>query len=74
MSDTGAMVKLMDNAAEHLRLQISGLTAQLGGVQDLKIVAAMAYARGVLQMVSASCAPEGAAAVDDLLSNRRDPR
>ena len=71
MSDTEAMVRLMDNAAEHLRAQINGLTAeQRSG--NLSAVAAMAYARGVLQMVSASVAPEGASAVNGLIGSLTD--
>ena len=69
MSDTDAMVRLMDNAAHHLQLRLNEMTGKMGDAQDTRTIAAMAYARGVLQMVSASVAPESASVVSDLISN-----
>ncbi len=72
MSDTDAMVRLMEHAADKL----SGRLADIGKLSRLDnpsaeemtaIVAAMAYARAVLQMTAASVAPENSGAVRKLI-------
>jgi hypothetical protein len=67
MSDTQAMVNLMEDAAEHLRLRLGEMTPSSGNATEMRTVAAMAYARATLQMVAASVAPEGNQVVTRLI-------
>jgi hypothetical protein len=69
MSDTQAMVRLMENAAEHLRLRLGEMTNGTGNPTEMRTVAAMAYARATLQMVAASVAPEGNAQITRLIDS-----
>jgi hypothetical protein len=74
MSDTEGMVRVMEHAAATLQTSIDKVKAYTGGGTEFHSVqngalAAMAYARAVLQMVAASCSPEGRSLVDDLVSN-----
>jgi hypothetical protein len=73
MSDTEAMTRLMDNAAHSCQLataKLRGLHTHSAAEQDVytEAIAAMAYARGVLQMVSASVSPEGNTIRAELIS------
>ena len=64
MSDTDGMLRLMEHASANLKTACADLEIWFGGDQKLQIsrqktLVAMAYARGVLEMVAASVAPEG---------------
>lgn len=79
MSDTGAMVNLMEHAAELLDFNSgnlgSRLTSTLSSDQIQTIngaLVAMAYAEAVLRMVAASVAPEGRALAKRLANEYAD--
>jgi hypothetical protein len=75
MSDTEGMVRVMEHAAESARAAAAKLRAiptNHGSTEQqvyAEAIAALAYARGVLQMVAASVSPEGRSLVDDLVSH-----
>jgi hypothetical protein len=73
VSDTEGMVRVMEHAAESARATNRKLQAlSLVGVDrqvQLEAIASLAYCRAVLQMVAASCSPEGRSLVDDLISH-----
>ena len=73
MSDTEGMVRIIENAAETARLagvkmrELTNVSSILGTVTQA--IAALAYARAVLQMVAASVSPERRTIVDELISH-----
>lgn len=73
MSDTEAMVRIIENAAETARLaggKLRALTNVHAVYEEMtQAIAALAYARAVLQMVSASVSPERRTIVDELISH-----
>jgi hypothetical protein len=77
MSDTEGMTRVMEHAAENLKLcaaKMSVYTSYNSSEQILanSTLAAMAYARAVLQLVAASVSPEGRTITAGLVAGLTD--
>jgi hypothetical protein len=77
MSDTEGMTRVMEHAAENLRLNINKLAAQTthsGAMETLfhSALVSMSYARAVLQLVAASVSPEGRTITAGLVAGLTD--
>lgn len=67
MSDTEGMIRLMRSVTEHLNARIIVINSKAAVLtEDVRNVAAMAFAAGVLEMVMASVAPSNRSTFESL--------